>query len=696
MTTVTSAAFTAALLLTPLLSIGQKVFCPISYQECSNGLFNPDTCACECIPPFCPDTNGDCSNPTGYCGGNPWQNCQRGVDCPWWPNPLKAESCMTGNSIPPGIWKIYRNLEYCCSANFPYSQVCPTAVTVTTSPPTIRPPSPPSPQASPVAGTEPSPSTTSPAVPFNIDTEYETIPLKLSLVGLTSDIPSIRDFKDAMMEELKNILTELASSLDMTISEISENYGPTSNSRALQSSAQSFASNPTQAMSLYYDVSVVRNPGERYARILIQAIQDRHGELLSQIQEYTDNQGYGYISNFDMCTTSSNVSDPKEDSYDLCTLDNQIVPIKFSASNLSPDMDPKDLERDLIDAYKEILSGIDGLEMKSIDLDRIVEKGDGVDVYFNVDVIRNGQDWKSVVKNALQKEAARNQLLSEVQKYSALDENGETLEWCVNDLGIFTTDCAAVTSYQFAIPNWAIITIAVASVVLLCCLLISCCICARQRARDDDVTKDNFRTYVSDPELWRRNQHEERRRRLAPPRRRRDYKRIAERPQRRHHRDERRQSRHRSSRPRSYSRRWRRSKPIEDVKHNGVHEIYFDEENQRPPLLALPPPQYEYYPRPQAPQFNTPRPFYPPQEQLYAIEGPVYCDDEEVNRPDPPMEAGPILMLTDGRQDVDRKSESSSEENRPYLAIEPPGANWDESESEASCELQWEGSDRDD
>lgn len=602
---------------------------------------------------------------------------------------------MTGSSIPPGIWKIYLNLEYCCSANFPYSQVCKAAMLTTTAPATNGPSSPPS---SPVAGASQSPSSAAnnSAAPVDNGMEYETIPLKFSLIGLPNDISNIREFKDAMLEELKNILTEVANAIAMTITGVSESNGPSSNGRALQSAAQNFASNPTQTINLYYDVSVVKNPSEQYPRILIQALRDRHDQILSQIQEYTDSIGYDDLSNFDLCTTSSATSDPEEDSFDLCTLDNQIVSIKFSASNLSPEMDPKDLENDLIDVYTDILSRIDGLDMKSIDLDKIVENQDGVDAYFNVDVIRNGRDWKNIVTNALQKEAARNQILDEVQKYSALDENGEPLEWCVNDLGVFTTDCAVVTINKFAIPNWAIIAIAVSLGVILCCLLISCCICARQKSRDDDATKDNFQAFVADPEKWRRIQHEERRKRLAPSRRRHDHKRIVARPQRRRHHEERRQSRQRSSRPRSYSHRWKRNNPVKNRYYDASHEVYRDEENQRPPLLALPPPRYDYHPRPQAPQYNIPRPVPPPHEQFYAMEGPIYCDDEEMNRPDPPMQPGPMLLLTDGRQDIDRTSESGSEENGTSSAIEPPGANWDDSESESSYELQWEGSDKED
>ncbi len=68
-------------------------------KGCSNGMFNSDTCQCDCIPPFCRDAMGECNQPLNNCGGNPWQNCEQGVNCPWWVSTLSSETCMTGNSV---------------------------------------------------------------------------------------------------------------------------------------------------------------------------------------------------------------------------------------------------------------------------------------------------------------------------------------------------------------------------------------------------------------------------------------------------------------------------------------------------------------------------------------------------------------------------------------------------------------------
>ena len=75
---------------------GQENICgDAALTKCQNGLFNQELCACDCIPPYCPDLIGDCTNPSNKCD-NPWTECEKGVDCPWWNNLLTLESCATG------------------------------------------------------------------------------------------------------------------------------------------------------------------------------------------------------------------------------------------------------------------------------------------------------------------------------------------------------------------------------------------------------------------------------------------------------------------------------------------------------------------------------------------------------------------------------------------------------------------------
>ena len=77
----------------------QRPECDVPSQGCRYGMYNFDTCECDCIQPFCKDANGDCTLPLDNCGGNPWKNCVRGENCPWWNSLSSAETCITGNTV---------------------------------------------------------------------------------------------------------------------------------------------------------------------------------------------------------------------------------------------------------------------------------------------------------------------------------------------------------------------------------------------------------------------------------------------------------------------------------------------------------------------------------------------------------------------------------------------------------------------
>lgn len=89
-------AFATVAAMTAIAS-GNEFLCDIPTAGCANGMFNQVTCSCDCIPPFCPDALGNCLV-SGTCE-DPWKNCTRGKNCPWWANPLKAESCTTGPKV---------------------------------------------------------------------------------------------------------------------------------------------------------------------------------------------------------------------------------------------------------------------------------------------------------------------------------------------------------------------------------------------------------------------------------------------------------------------------------------------------------------------------------------------------------------------------------------------------------------------
>jgi hypothetical protein len=288
-------------------------------------------------------------------------------------------------------------------------------------------------------------------------------------------------------------------------------------------------------------------------------------------------------------------------------------------------------------------------------------------------------------------------------------EPAEKANWCFDSQGMFSMNCNVALNSNTALPMWAIIAIASTAAAIVPCLAISCCICSMQNRKDEDDVKNNFQSYVADPEQWRQVQidgQQRKRRSVAAAR-------PLPRRQRRHTYDERHHSRERRHRPRKersfkqYTRSFRRPKreshrhsrsprrrekrrsPKREFEHRDTRETQPDEEMQ---MLALPPPQYEYV-----------EPYYPPApepEELLALLAPdywnsdaaLYCDEDEVNRPDPPMLEGPtaieqqqqqqlqmrqaepepegeMLMLTDGRDISDR----SGNNNGPYLAIESEG-----------------------
>ena len=91
--------FFVLLLLTALISAASAQRCEPPSNGCTYGMYNYDKCLCECIKPFCPDANGDCVLPTDNCGGNPWEGCTRGLDCPWWGSLSNDSVCNTGSTV---------------------------------------------------------------------------------------------------------------------------------------------------------------------------------------------------------------------------------------------------------------------------------------------------------------------------------------------------------------------------------------------------------------------------------------------------------------------------------------------------------------------------------------------------------------------------------------------------------------------
>ena len=482
--------------------------------------------------------------------------------------------------------------------------------------------------------------------------ELETIPFRFSLLGLPMNIDDKNDFKDAMTRELKIALTSAAERFDVKVTNFKTNIF-NRQLRSLQSDAEQ-----TQTIKLYYDLEVVKDPSQKPATALIQAIRDRRDQVLGDLQASTSH----YLSNFDLCATSSSGLYDDSD-FDVCTLNHEIVPVTFSANKLHPDVDQEDLNEELLKIYSDILSKVNGLEVASLSLKKVDQTSSGHDVFFDIDVIdTDGSSWRAKIESELEKEATQTHIFEKVREYliNSLGAGVEGVDVCVDEQGVISMECASIKSSRFKLPTWAIIAIASASAALALGICISICICTYQDAKDEQDMKYSINTFVKDPEEWRQGMIRESKKRVAPttPHRRRKERR----------------SRRKSPRRLKYHRERspRRRRSTKRIKHR--------EHRERETLPALPPPLLALPPPPESPpqQFLA-LPAPPPQnmynydqshstpENILAIEGPVYCDDEEVNRPDPPMEPGPTPML------MNRPSHGSgtSEDSSSYLAIMP-------------------------
>mmetsp|Transcript_21705 Transcript_21705/g.45857 ORF Transcript_21705/g.45857 Transcript_21705/m.45857 type:complete len:724 (-) Transcript_21705:324-2495(-) len=309
--------------------------CDMPSNGCTNGMYNVHKCACECIPPYCPWTDGTCTLPSGNCGGNPWKDCERGVSCPWWINPLKDESCVTGPEVPPDTWEIYNTKKACCSINFIYSSIC--------DPPLPEPP------------------TTHPTIAVP-DNDFEIIPIKFDFMGLPDDI-SMRELKDEMKIVLKRILLRLAKRIEgLRISNVEETLPPrrrrnkqrqrellrqgagraddshendarigatnfnskkrknrrtttaiTTNTNKNNEGTQQYRHDASSSnsrvlardVSIYFNVYVFRVEGKKFSQLIILEMRQSYEEVIDQIRTFTDTQYFtGGDINLNFCTAN--------------------------------------------------------------------------------------------------------------------------------------------------------------------------------------------------------------------------------------------------------------------------------------------------------------------------------------------------------------------------------------------------------
>ncbi|KAL3817488.1 hypothetical protein ACHAXA_007078 [Cyclostephanos tholiformis] len=227
---------------------GQEAYtCDHPAAGCKYGIFNQVNCTCECIPPFCPDDAGLCSS--SLTCDNPWEDCVRGVNCPWWTNTANADSCATGPSVPPGIWNVYNTEDFCCKANFPYSETC--YLEEGSESPTKY------------------PSIVAP------DDETEIVPIRFDVFGLSQNI-DMDDLRDELKTVTTRVVLRLAEDIQgLKISKVEERAG-------------GITDNPDGGKSMYFNIYAIRNKEKKFAPLIVQAIRDSYGEVVEQIYTFTD------------------------------------------------------------------------------------------------------------------------------------------------------------------------------------------------------------------------------------------------------------------------------------------------------------------------------------------------------------------------------------------------------------------------
>ncbi|KAL7470365.1 hypothetical protein ACHAXS_010581 [Conticribra weissflogii] len=210
--------------------------------DCMFGLWNEEKCECDCIPPYCRHDLGECSALFTCTAINPWANCEPGLNCPWWDNPLKENSCATGSEVPPGIWAIYKSQSDCC-AIFPDAASChPNGIlTPVTKAPT------------------PYPTIGAASLP-------DTALITIALDGLP--VPygvNVRDFQNHIREILKTILLRLADGMDL-LKILDIEYRPSG----------------SREEEMIFDIIIRREDGVDFQPIIVDAIKERLQYILDQ------------------------------------------------------------------------------------------------------------------------------------------------------------------------------------------------------------------------------------------------------------------------------------------------------------------------------------------------------------------------------------------------------------------------------
>jgi len=195
---------------------------------------------------------------------------------------MREGHCTTGPKVPSDLWQVYSNKKSCCNSEFPFSSNCDDA---------------------PDEG----PPTKFPTIVAPIDDDYEVVPIKYVVRGLSDSI-SMRDLKDEMLSVLKRILIRMQDKVPgLKISTVEEKI--VINRNLLEMMRERVL---VQDVTLYYNVYIVREDERKFGPLIIQGMTDSRNEILTEIQSFTDTNIIG-VGDLDMnwCTSQNG-------KYELC------------------------------------------------------------------------------------------------------------------------------------------------------------------------------------------------------------------------------------------------------------------------------------------------------------------------------------------------------------------------------------------
>lgn len=388
----------------------------------------------------------------------------------------------------------------CCDVHHPYSTSC-NPPEVPDTPPTKQPTL----DAPDVLNNSPPSKQTTPTVFY--DSEYEMVPIKFSVSGMP-DVVNMRELKAEMLLVLKRVLTDLMEKVqDLKITNVEENLLLTMMPQNRRNAAQN------GDYDVYYDVTVVRQPNKKFGPIIIAGLRDSYDVIIQEIEDCTNMKYFYYGVDLNWCTDNSG-----EQTFGVCSRTDERVLVKFRLANLPAELNLQNLIRQVIGFYKAILGGVEKLEIIDIEQQKVVDLSDGgdtaQDVFLDIVAVRKFDvaDFGPAINDKLQ--SSKSDVLNRIQSYTDTSTDLD-LNWCLNGDGAYAV-CPQPHDSRFSLPNWAIITLTVVSVVLSSC--ICWCILAYMKQRDEFKNERNMVSYIHTGQ----NYNKERRpnRPPQPPRRR--------------------------------------------------------------------------------------------------------------------------------------------------------------------------------